>query len=85
MSLGDKTIKNGGPAFPSLHYSAVEGGEEVNEYANFEGMTLRDYFAGQALTGILAFSETTSRGSSPEYAANDAYKYADAMLEARGM
>lgn len=42
------------------------------------GMTLRDWFAGQALTGILS-------GCDAAYstAARDAYAYADVMLEMR--
>lgn len=42
------------------------------------GMTLRDYFAGQALVG-LSVDEHTSVSK----AAHLAYEYADAMLEAR--
>jgi len=42
-------------------------------------MTLRDYFAGQALMGHLAsFGE-----SDPKGIAQSAYEFADAMLEAR--
>lgn len=43
-------------------------------------MILRDYFAGQTLAGILSDSE---RSGSYQAYATDAYKYADAMLEAR--
>lgn len=42
------------------------------------GMTLRDYFAGQALTGLAA----TASGKWADYA-RGAYAIADAMLEAR--
>jgi hypothetical protein len=42
-----------------------------------KGMTLRDYFAGQAMQGLIA------RYSSPETIANVAYHMADAMLKAR--
>lgn len=59
---------DGGSAFP---YPA-QGGRMAG------GMSLRDYFAGQALTGLM------SRG--PFYArdtADEAYKFADAMLAAR--
>lgn len=43
------------------------------------GMTLRDYYAGQALVGRLA------DGTDRDYAsvAEEAYMYADAMLVAR--
>ena len=45
-----------------------------------DGMTLRDYFAGQALIGRLA--DGTDRRKRD--VAEEAYAYADAMLEARG-
>lgn len=62
--------KTGGPAFP------------VDETANVNdtmGMTLRDYFAGQALFGVA----TTGTGSSYETTARYCYKLADAMLKER--
>jgi len=46
-----------------------------------DGMTLRDYFAGQALTGIS--SDPTIDISIVERA-EWSYRMADAMLEARG-
>ena len=42
------------------------------------GMTLRDYFAAQALQGIVNQSDIFWAG-----AAQLAYQYADAMMEAR--
>jgi hypothetical protein len=42
-------------------------------------MSLRDYFAAQALQGMLADS---TRDMGYQDASNYAYKYADAMLEA---
>lgn len=49
-----------------------------------QGMTLRDYFAAQALAGIRA-SETdmSVRKYAPAEAAAKAYKDADAMMEER--
>jgi hypothetical protein len=45
------------------------------------GLTLRDYFAAQALLGLLA----SSRGMySAKVLADEAYEMADTMLEARG-
>lgn len=41
------------------------------------GMTLRDYFAGQALAGLL--SNDSGRGY--PHVSKDAYLYADAMLK----
>jgi len=45
------------------------------------GMTLRDYFAGQALAGMLAHG-VSHEGEA--VAAEVAYSYADDMLKARG-
>lgn len=53
------------PAFPSRGYS--------------EGMTLRDYFAGQALIGL---KNDDFRRKTKDYA-KKAYEYADAMIEER--
>lgn len=64
-------IHTGGQAFPS-HGSM---GEVVSE-----GMTLRDYFAGQALLGLCA----RIGAHNTELMAHDAYVAADAMIAARG-
>jgi|DEB0MinimDraft_3_1074331.scaffolds.fasta_scaffold102566_1 hypothetical protein len=61
---------NGGPAF--AHGDPHHGGDP--------GMTLRDWFAGQALSGMSANPEIYGKPST--YAA-DAYKCADEMLAAR--
>jgi hypothetical protein len=66
------TIDTGGPAFPlqSIGPDFAPG---------YSGMTLRDWFAGQALAGIAA----TGSSSSYEQDADEAYRYADAMLVSR--
>lgn len=46
------------------------------------GMTLRDYFAAKALQGLLAGSPDADCGIIGY--ARDAYKFADAMMKARG-
>jgi hypothetical protein len=69
-----KEINDGGPAFP------CEGGEQSGLYAAL-GMSLRDWFAGQAVAGVGGFgygSPTDSKGI-----AKGAYEIADAMLKAR--
>lgn len=50
-----------------------------NEYGNL-GMSLRDYFAGQALAGMLCDIKCVGES---EYIAKWAYRYADAMLDER--
>lgn len=61
--MSEKDI--GGPAFPQYDYGNAG-----------KGMSLRDWFAGQALP-------TLGRLSSPNDLARNAYKIADAMLKAR--
>jgi hypothetical protein len=53
---------------------------ESTMIASTGGMTLRDYFAAKALQGLLS---NTNGGYSFEGAAQDAYKYADAMMKTR--
>jgi hypothetical protein len=59
------TIRDGGPAFPSP--------------GAFDGMSLRDWFAGQAMKALL---ETGHFNNSEEMSAH-AYSLADAMIEGR--
>ena len=75
--------KDGGSAFPVIQedMTGVDGGP---------GMTLRDYFAAKALTGIFLADEKARleiggdrRYSSADEFARAAYDQADAMLEAR--
>lgn len=72
------SINNGGPAFPRPYFEHPTNGEHSLAQ---EGMSLRDYFAGQALGGIIA-SEGESRIPS-DIVAKRAYELADAMLTAR--
>ena len=65
-------INDGGPAFP-IPESDYEDGRT--------GMTLRDYFAGQALAGILAGPIVSQcRGGE---AAEASYNLADDMIEVK--
>jgi hypothetical protein len=56
-------------------------------YGSFGGMSLRDWFAGQAIGHLAAYSMQDGWArSGPEWrdgAASEAYKFADAMIEAR--
>ena len=49
-------------------------------------MTLREYFAGQAISQIIATcaNDTTYGMTKADYFAGRAYEIADAMLKARG-
>jgi len=60
-------IKDGGPAFPDRYN---------------DGMTLRDYFAGQALAGIAADASATDVMTYQKLS-EWSYAIADAMLSAR--
>jgi hypothetical protein len=50
---------------------------EWNAHPESSGMTLRDWFAGQALAGILSRPQVISLGDPCE----SAYNYADRMLQ----
>lgn len=63
-------IDDGGPAFPT----------SLSAEGPFGGMSLRDWFAGHALAGLIA--QTTKADLAEEFA-RQAYVAADAMLEAR--
>jgi hypothetical protein len=68
------------PAFP-----APAGVSHITE----QGMTLRDYFAAQAMQGLIAHEERAKQlsganlGDFDERVAFAAYRYADAMMERR--
>ena len=63
---------SGGRAFP-----VPQGYRKKLVDAESRGMSLRDYFAGQAITGLLA----RPSGEMPaEIAASFAYHFADAMI-----
>jgi hypothetical protein len=67
--------KTGGSAFPWAVGGILD-----------RGMTLRDYFAAAALTGIMAAPVESGwdRNSDAKDIAKASYHIADAMLEARG-
>lgn len=74
---GMSTADNGGPAFPFEHGHGPDAAN-VRE----SGMTLRDWFAGQALCGLLASQHQTSV-SLLKATSREAYNLADDMLAAR--
>ena len=85
-------INYGGPAFPASLYKLENGQESSVPHI---GMTLRDYFAGQALAALINQLANTSKadkemkklgmceGQFDRLCAKCAYDYADAMLAAR--
>lgn len=93
-ALGDDVMddeKDGGPAF-SFPFMEEDSAHGPGGWTAHTGMSLRDYFAAVALTGLLsnefAVSEIQKAARQtgdtyPEYAAHIAYNVADAMLEAR--
>ena len=69
--------KTGEYAFPK---SRTENGLDENIQT---GMTLRDWFAGQALTGIISSCEYTTTAINDDTIAKWAFKLADLMIEER--
>ncbi len=70
-------VKDGGPAFP--HQRQMVNADTYAEITQ-GGMTIRDYFAGQALAGL---SLTLNNHADPEYIAKLCFSAADAMLKER--
>lgn len=71
-------VDDSGPAFPAIQ---LDKSGEMMQWASQEGMTLRQWFAGKALAGYLAYSPTLTNGDpEPEKAARVAVEYADALL-----
>lgn len=69
------SLKDGGPAFPQTV-------SEQNRYTeHYFGMSLRDWFAGQALSGMAGRDHWGP--ALPERCAQEAYELADAMLKLR--
>ena len=66
---------DGGPAYPVPEENRLSDGSYCNE-----GMSLRDWFAGQVIASVKAWHPADKQGKS---AAVIAYEIADAMLAAR--
>lgn len=72
-----QTKDTGGPAFPANHFDLAD---------NEHGMTLRDWFAGMALQGMLASHDVCDSETEVinfNVISELSYGYADAMLEER--
>ena len=72
------TKDNGGPAFPLPEIRRNEAGASYYQSA-WPGMTLRDWFACQAMVGTLNFPDAPYF----EEAAKQAYAMADAIIAER--
>jgi hypothetical protein len=71
--------ENGGPAFPELGNVGYK-----SEWQSESGMTLRDWFAGQALIGMLSNPNIERHPDAGAFRLSKfAYFQADAMLEER--
>lgn len=76
--LVSKFVDNGGPAFPpavTSHPYGITPGPD--------GMSLRDWLAGQALAGLVASEGLSDNGRTHSWDARVCYDKADAMLKAR--
>ena len=74
--MSTETIDDGGAAFPVVS----------DQFGHHGGMSLRDWFAGQAIIGAMAMaSHPRMIPGQIDYAefAKDCYRTADAMLAAR--
>lgn len=70
--------EDGGPAFP-LPLTAIDGGMQPA----LPGMSLRDWFAGQALAGMHARDSYDKGLATPEQRATVAFIDADTMIAER--
>jgi len=73
----EQPMGDGGPAFPAGHEAIVRG---------TMGMSIRDYFAGQAMSqgmAVLVSSSHNLNATQINQLARTAYLASDAMLKAR--
>ena len=70
------SLNDGGPAYPR---TGVGNAGVTYDVPPQDGMSLRDYLAGQALAGLLASSRSWTLGEVAAFA----YRYADEMLKER--
>lgn len=74
-----ETKDTGGPAFPETQWNDM-----TRQMVQWGGMTLRDYFAGQAMQGFRAAESDADYAPITDISmAESAYAQADAMLEVR--
>jgi hypothetical protein len=86
--MSNDKVDDGGPAFPKLQYHPgrrLSKDARTRPYADStSGMSLRDWFAGQALCGALQRMSTPLFRATPmDELATNCYEQADAMLAQR--
>lgn len=72
-------------AFPARNYVVPQdlAAQHVHALGDTQGMTLRDYFAAKALTGLIHEAVMEGKGVQIIEISADAYRIADAMLAER--
>jgi hypothetical protein len=89
MSRDMDDIRDGGPAFPTEHTEEkiLERGNGWHTSQQVQvhkpGMSLRDWFAGQALAGLLAATGRELGANQVHVVTAASYDMADEMLKAR--
>jgi hypothetical protein len=78
--MSDSTTRDGGPAYPTAYQHTLDSGIVC---ADKGGMSLRDYFAAQAIDRMICKCEDQDGGWDPAAVAAGCYELADAMLEHR--
>lgn len=80
-------IKDGGPAFPQLEVISCERdghGDLIEPFTSVVGgITLHDWYAGQALIGLLSGQYAGSSKYNFSEVPTEAHSIADAMIAAR--
>jgi hypothetical protein len=79
--MSDTILNDGGPAFPIPPQVFDDGVQQVSQQGA-PGMSLRDWFAGQALAGNCGFS-LTADGVTSDQLAEEAYAIAETMMAER--
>ena len=57
--------------------------KKLNDFTKYNAFTLRDYFAGQALAGIMTNIKQDFGENPLQYIAKICYDYADALIKER--
>jgi len=72
-------MKDGGPAFPAVYWDRDSAGQYVPRVSEV-GMSLRAWFAGRALPGVMQTAVTAGAYMDSKKVAECCYQVADAML-----